>query len=102
MHADHLLRAAKPVVDRLGADLGGADTGVVLSDAEARVVALSAASAWQRRELDALGLAPGRDHLTDAPPGMAMASAPVKDPRTGQLLGAVSLVCRVASANSLL
>jgi transcriptional regulator of acetoin/glycerol metabolism/DNA-binding CsgD family transcriptional regulator len=129
MHTDDLLGAAKPVVDRLGADLGGADTGVVLSDADARVVARSAANAWQRAQLDALGLAPGHswrvadvgtnaiglvseqqspvqvtgtEHFMDALAGMTMASAPVSDPRTGQLLGAVSLVCRVASANSLL
>ncbi len=124
-----LLRAAKPVVDRLGADLVATDTSVVLSDAEVRIVARSAASAWQRTQLDALGLAPGyswrvadvgtnalgltsmhrspvqvtgSEHFMDALVGMAMAAAPVKDPRTGQLLGAVSLVCRVTSANSLL
>jgi DNA-binding CsgD family transcriptional regulator/transcriptional regulator of acetoin/glycerol metabolism len=77
--ADDLVAVAKPVIERLSGDLSGTDTRVVLSDAGARIVA-----SLQLLE------------------EVAVASAPVNDPRTGQVLGAISLVCPVESVNSLL
>jgi DNA-binding CsgD family transcriptional regulator len=74
-----LMAAAKRVIDRLSSDLSGTDTSVVLSNAGPRI----AASLQMLEEV-------------------AVASAPVNDPRTGQVLGAISLVCPVASVNSLL
>jgi DNA-binding CsgD family transcriptional regulator len=77
--ADDLVAVAKPVIERLNGDLSGTDTSVVLSDAGPRIVA----------SLQVLE-------------EVAVASAPVKNPRTGQMLGAISLVCPAASVNSLL
>jgi DNA-binding CsgD family transcriptional regulator len=124
-----LLGAGLPVADRLGADLRGTDISVLLSDADACVVARNTPSDEQRDQLDALSLSPGycwsisaagttalgiassshcpvmvdaAEHFTDAMSVMTTASAPIFDPRTGQLVGALTLVCPAASTNALL
>ena len=126
---DDLVELAGPVMDRLGADLTGTDVGALLSDDSARIVARSAADPRLCRELDALSVAPGftwrvevagtnalglatqhrlptlvdgDEHFMDLLTAWTTAAAPISDPRTGQLLGAVTLVCPARSANSLL
>ena len=126
---DDLLELAGPVIDRLGADLVGTDVSVLLSDDRAWILARHVADEDRRRELDALGMAPGSDWAVevagtnalglataDHAPALVVgdehglhpltawttAAAPIADPRTGQLLGIVGLVCPVGSASSLL
>jgi DNA-binding CsgD family transcriptional regulator len=127
--ADDLVELAGPVVERLGADLEGTDVSALLTDDCARIVARHAPDARRRAELDAMALAPGfgwgvevagtnalglatadhapalvhgDEHVMDALTGWTTAAAPISDPRTGHLLGAVGLVCPAGSANSLL
>jgi DNA-binding CsgD family transcriptional regulator len=44
----------------------------------------------------------GAEHFCDALTSMATAGAPIHDPRTGQVVGALGLVCSASVANSLL
>ena len=126
---DDLVELARPVIDRLGADLMGTGVSTVLADDRGRIVARHAADPQQGRELDdmsiavgfscrievvgnnALGLATahhapalvdGEEHFLEALKAWTSAAAPIADPRTGQLLGAVGLLCPARSANSLL
>jgi DNA-binding CsgD family transcriptional regulator len=125
---EEIMVAARPVISRLGADLDCTDISVLLSDERVRVVARRAPSLREAHELDALRLSPGfvwhvdiagmnalglasRDQApvlieagdvrNEALAGASAASAPITDPRTGQLRGAVTLVCP-STANSLL
>src|SRR5262249_54449317 len=124
-----LLVGGRPVATRLGADLRGTDISVVLSDEQVRVVWRHAAQPAVAQVLDDLMLAPGYrwhlaaagtnglglasrcqapvlvdgdEHFMDAVARVSMASAPITDPRTGQLLGALTLVCPAESVNALL
>jgi DNA-binding CsgD family transcriptional regulator len=124
-----LLELAGPVIDRLGADLAGTDVSALLSDDHARIVARQPADSCHHRELDALALSPGfswrvevmgtnalglatahhapalvdgEEHFLDVLRTWTTAAAPIADPRTGHLLGAVALVCPAHAANSLL
>jgi transcriptional regulator of acetoin/glycerol metabolism len=120
--------AGRPVLDALASDLGDTGVTVVLSDEHARVVERRDPDDVARRRLDTAMLQPGfawrvetagtnalgiatrdcRAALVDgAAHGMAalhsltMASAPICDPRTGQLLDTVTLVCRTDTTNVL-
>jgi DNA-binding CsgD family transcriptional regulator len=124
-----LQRAAVPVIDRLQIDLDGTDVAIVVSDDDARVIERRVPGAAMRSRLDAISLAPGHmwsvenvgpnaigeavarrrpvmvdgdEHFTEALASLTAAAAPIIDPRTGQLLGAVALVCVAEAANALL
>jgi sigma-54 dependent transcriptional regulator, acetoin dehydrogenase operon transcriptional activator AcoR len=128
-HDSLLMRAAKPVVDELAANLAFAQIGVVLTGAGGRVALRRVASPRQQAQLDELMLAPGYhwdiehagtngmggaivnrspllvvggEHFADALMAIATAGAPVHDPRSGRLLGTLGLVCSVEAANPLL
>jgi DNA-binding CsgD family transcriptional regulator len=125
----HLIRAAMPVVDRLGSDLTTTRMSVVLADERCRVVARRAAGPLEEAELDQLGVSPGyiwdmehagtnglstalsrgepilvqgNEHYADALIGVATAGVPVRDPHTGGVLGVLALVCSADEANQLL
>jgi|SRR5271166_58682 len=124
-----LLRAAKPLIDRLGADLALTEVSVVLSDERSRVVARRVPGRLEEGQLDDLTLSPGYhwaiehtgtnglssalatrgaflvqggEHFADILTTMATAGAPILDPRTAQVLGALTLVCKAEAANPLL
>ena len=124
-----LARAAKPVVDQLGADLAFTEISVVLSGERGRVVARRAPGPLEEAQLDQLTFSPGYfwdmayagtngvsgafanrsplmvqgdEHFADVLTTMATAGAPIRDPRTAQVLGVLALVCSVGAANSLL
>jgi DNA-binding CsgD family transcriptional regulator len=124
-----LLRAARPVIARLGADLRGTDICIVLSDASERVVCRHPSSGPRENFLNEISLAPGYswgitsvgtnaiglagaldaptlivggEHFMDALTVTSAAAAPVHDPRTERLVAVVALVCPAESANSLL
>ncbi len=125
---DPLIRAAVPAADRLAVDLAHSDVSVVLSDASGRVVTrhsppsctseldqmrLNPGYAWRldTAGTTALGLATrsrhpvvvdGPEHFMDALSGLTAASAPIQDPTTARVLGALTLVCPERSACALL
>jgi DNA-binding CsgD family transcriptional regulator len=115
-----VLRAGRAVVERLGRDLHGTGVGVVLVDERTRIIDRQPADEITRRRLDALRIAPGfawrvdtvgtnalglatshrtsatvrgREHFMDVLTSLTTVAAPVSDPRTGQLYGALALVC---------
>ena len=125
----HLIRAAMPVVDRLGSDLNTTEMSVVLADERCRVVARRAAGPLEESKLDQLGVSPGylwdmehagtnglstalsrgepilvqgNEHYADALVGVATAGVPIRDPHTGGVLGVLALVCSADEANQLL
>jgi DNA-binding CsgD family transcriptional regulator len=124
-----LLGAALFLVDRLAADLALTEISVVLSDGQGRILATRVPDPFEALRLDEVMLAPGYDwsfvsagtnglsdslftrspsvvvgaeHFCDALTSMVTAGAPIRDPRTGQVVGAVGLVCSASAANSLL
>jgi transcriptional regulator of acetoin/glycerol metabolism len=124
-----LLRAGRPALDRLDTDLDGTEISVVLGNERSRVVDRRAADRREEQRLDRLTLAPGYhwgvghagtnglavactngsptlihgdEHFVDALTPMTSAGAPVRDPRTGRMLGALALVCSREVANTLL
>jgi DNA-binding CsgD family transcriptional regulator len=92
-----VLERVVPMIDQLAADLAGTDVGVVLTDASDNLVAWRAPGSW-RREMPPSRLDP------TAPTGQRLVSAgaPVRDPRSGEHVGTVTLVCSAASANAVL
>jgi transcriptional regulator of acetoin/glycerol metabolism/DNA-binding CsgD family transcriptional regulator len=121
--------AAKPVADQLSADL--ADTGVtlLLGDADARLLSRHVTDLSQRARLDKDQVAPGfqhseeligtngigtalrrgrpiavrgEEHFADVLAPLACTAAPVKDPSTGEAIGAVCLTCTADLAHPLM
>ncbi|MGW5202104.1 SpoIIE family protein phosphatase [Streptomyces spiralis] len=115
-----LTHAADPVLDRLESQLSGIPVTVFLSDERARVAERRGDDLSLNRYLDGLRLAPGlntaeefvgtngigtalvaaeptyvigREHFADVWHSLACAGAPVHDPVSGQMAGAVSLTC---------
>lgn len=124
-----LLRAATPVVDRLGSDLASTEISVVLAGERCRVVERRAAGLLEEAQLDELMLSPGYlwglehagtnglsaalangmpslvhgdEHFVDVLTTMATAGAPIHDPYTAQGLGVLAFVCSAEAANQLL
>jgi DNA-binding CsgD family transcriptional regulator len=93
-----VLARVVPVVDQLAADLAGTDVRVVLTDAHDNVVAtpLPGSSSRARLETSCLDAVELTGH------GLVSVGAPVRDPRRGEYLGTVTLVCPSAVANVLL
>lgn len=123
-----LVRAAEPVVNRLGADLGLTEVSVVLGGQRGHIVARRVPG-WLEAQLDELRLSPGYfwgmehagtnglstaltngspllvegdEHFADVLTTMSTAGAPIRDPHTAQVLGVLALVCSVGATNPLL
>jgi len=124
-----LVRAAQPVLDQLAGDLAGAGVGVVLADARGAVVDRRVSEAWLAERLDRVLLAPGYvyaedavgtngigtslvergplsvegdEHFADALTAVADSAAPIADPGSGQMVGAVDLTCMATQASPLM
>lgn len=124
-----LVRAARPVLDRLETQLAGTRTSMILTDAHGLVLDRRADDDELRRRLDAISLAPGfsyaeehvgtngigtaieagtvsyvygPEHYTDRLQRMSCAGAPVRDPLTGRLEGIIDLTTRSDHANPLM
>jgi DNA-binding CsgD family transcriptional regulator len=121
--------AARPVADRLSDDL--ADTGVtlLLADEQARLLDRRVTDLSQRVRLDTFLVAPGfqhseehagtnaigtalrqrspvavagGEHFAETLTELACAAAPVTDPATGQVAGAIGLTCPAETASPLM
>jgi DNA-binding CsgD family transcriptional regulator len=124
-----LVRAARPVLDEVAADLSGFSVGVVLTDDRGLVLDRWVADRGLNARFDKILLAPGfhyeegsvgtnaigtalaqrapslvdgTEHFADALITMACAAVPICDPATGRLLGAVDLSCRAKDASPLM
>jgi DNA-binding CsgD family transcriptional regulator len=124
-----LADAAGPVADAVGADLAGTGVSLFVSDHEARIVDRRVPDARLRARLDRLSLAPGfrygedavgttaiavamsqqgpalvagGEHYAETLIPMVCAAAPVTDPRTGRVLGTISLACPGKDASPLM
>jgi transcriptional regulator of acetoin/glycerol metabolism/DNA-binding CsgD family transcriptional regulator len=126
---DRLERAARPVLDHLGEDLECSTMSVVLSDRHGHVVGRFVRDRSLRARLDRIMLAPGfsyhegrvgtnaigtaleqrapsmvvgSEHFADALTRVACAAAPIIDPTTGSVLGAIDLTCSVEESHLLM
>jgi transcriptional regulator of acetoin/glycerol metabolism/DNA-binding CsgD family transcriptional regulator len=121
--------AAGPILQALADDLADSSNAVVLTDARSHVLARHVRDEVLRSCLDSIQLAPGfrygeheagtnaigtaltvgrpfvvegGEHFAEVLATIACAAAPVIDPRTGDLLGAIDLCCRAEHANPLM
>jgi DNA-binding CsgD family transcriptional regulator len=126
---DLLSPAAGPVADAIAEDLDGTSVSLLLTDGEACIVDRRVPDRHLLSDLDRMSLAPGfrysedrvgtnavavalheadsavvtgGEHFADRLTAMACAATPVTDPATGQVLGAVSLACRLKDASPLM
>jgi transcriptional regulator of acetoin/glycerol metabolism len=124
-----LVRASRPVLDQLECDFDMVRMSVVLTDVQADVLDRRVTEPSLNARLDGILLAPGfvyaedsvgtnaigtaleqrapsyvegEEHFADALTRMACAAAPINDPRTGRMLGAVDLTCEARDANPLM
>jgi DNA-binding CsgD family transcriptional regulator len=124
-----LARAAGPVLEKLVDDLAPMSMAVVISDAQGHVLDRRVTERSLQHRLDRILLAPGfsyaedgvgtnalgtaleqrapsfvngDEHFADVLTEMACAAAPVHDPRSGHLLGAIDLTCRAADSSLLM
>ena len=126
---DRLVRAARPVLEQMAEDLSSVSMSVVLSDPNGRILDRSVANTELRGQLDSVMLAPGfrygeddvgtnalgiallkstpviitgDEHFLDALTAMVCAAAPIIDPATGALLGAVDLTGPTGASDELM
>jgi transcriptional regulator of acetoin/glycerol metabolism len=112
------LRAARPVLERISADLSDLDVSVILTDASANVLVRADGSRSIRARLDEVSLSPGyaysedtvgtnaigtalavgspaqvmgREHFADVLTRLSCAAAPVVDPVHGEVVGVIDL-----------
>jgi sigma-54 dependent transcriptional regulator, acetoin dehydrogenase operon transcriptional activator AcoR len=124
-----LVRAARPILDRLERQLAGTNTSVILTDARGLVLDRRVDDNGLQRRLDAIRLAPGfsyaeehvgtngigtaieqgqvscvfgAEHFTDRLQLMSCAGAPIRDPLSGRLEGVIDLTTRSDHANPLM
>jgi DNA-binding CsgD family transcriptional regulator len=124
-----LVRAARPVLDQLAQDLATTSMALVVSDAEGHVLDRRVSERPLQHRLDRILLAPGffyaedrvgtnaigtalesrrpalvdgGEHFADALTAMACAAAPVIDPRTGRIMGAIDLTCWAGDGSPLM
>ncbi|MFI1854013.1 SpoIIE family protein phosphatase [Streptomyces sp. NPDC020480] len=122
-----LADAARPVLDRLETQVSGIRVSAVLCDQEARVLERRVGEHSLNRFLDSLNLAPGfafseeltgtngmgtalaarqpafvcgREHFADIMRQFACAAAPIRDPLSGRVLGALDLTCNHRHADA--
>jgi transcriptional regulator of acetoin/glycerol metabolism len=120
---------AAPVLDDLAEELAGTEISVVLADSRGRIVARRVPDRHEAARLDHVNLIPGYDwafehvgtnglsdalreaapswssgaeHFFEALSELTTVGVPIRDPRSGQVVGVLALVCSVAAANSLL
>jgi transcriptional regulator of acetoin/glycerol metabolism/DNA-binding CsgD family transcriptional regulator len=126
---DRLLGAARPVLERMAEDLSSVSMSVVLADPSGRILERSVADAKLRGQLDSVMLAPGfryseddvgtnalglslfksepaiitgDEHFVDALTLMVCAAAPIIDPATKAVLGAVDLTGPTGASDALM
>lgn len=124
-----LVAAAGPVADAADTDLAGTGVSLVVSDDQARILDRRVPDPGLRAQLDRLCIAPGfrygedavgttaiavalsqqgpalvagGEHYADMLTAMVCAAAPVTDPRTGRVLGAIGLACPDRDASTLM
>lgn len=124
-----LLEASMPVIDGLATDLADVPIGILLADDQARILVRRVGPEGERQRLDGISMAPGFDwsriragtngigdaiattspvvivgceHSLDLLKSTVSAGVPIRDLRTGVVLGALALVCGEELANSLL
>jgi DNA-binding CsgD family transcriptional regulator len=124
-----LVRAARPVLDQLAADLAGAPVAVLLTNERGQVVDRRAGDPWLLARLDRVRLAPGyvyaedavgtnglgtalsqrspatvegEEHFADALTTVACAGAPIDDPRSGRVLGVIALTSLAGEGSALM
>jgi transcriptional regulator of acetoin/glycerol metabolism/DNA-binding CsgD family transcriptional regulator len=125
---DLLVRVAADLLAQLSDDLAGAGVAVLLTNGRGQVTYRAADEALIER-LDAVRLAPGyvygedvvgtngigvaiaqrspasvdgSEHFADALTGFSCAAAPITDPSTGRILGAIDLTCVASEASPLM
>jgi DNA-binding CsgD family transcriptional regulator len=121
--------AAGPVIQDVSEELTGTGAALVLTDAQSHILVREAPDRSLRTWLDGIQLAPGfrygeehagtnaigtalavqmpfvvegGEHFAEVLGTMTCAAVPITDPRTGDLLGAVDLSCRVEDASPLM
>jgi transcriptional regulator of acetoin/glycerol metabolism/DNA-binding CsgD family transcriptional regulator len=126
---DRLERAARPVLDRLVEDLESTSMSLLLADRDGRVLERVSRDRTLRARLDRIMAAPGfshherhvgtgavgialeerapsmvigTEHFSDAFTRMACAAAPIIDPTTSSVLGAIDLTCSVEGSHWLM
>ena len=126
---DRLRGAARPVLERMVEDLGSVSMSVVLADSNGRILDRSVGDAKLRGQLDSVMLAPGfrygeddvgtnalglslfksepavirgDEHFVDALTSMVCAAAPIIDPATETVLGAVDLTGPTGASDDLM
>jgi DNA-binding CsgD family transcriptional regulator len=124
-----LERAARPVADQLSEDLAGTGVSLVLSDEQALIIDRRVPDRDMRPVFDRIPLAPGcrfgeesigtnalgmalrqespalvagEEHFTDTLASLMCSAAPVIDPATGRMLGAVGLTTGAQADSSLM
>jgi DNA-binding CsgD family transcriptional regulator len=93
-----MLARLVPVMDQLAADLAGTDVHVVVTDAYGNVLGGPTSGSSVRHMVEA----PRLDPVELTRHGLMSAGAPVRDLRTGEHIGMVTLVCPASAANPLL
>ena len=126
---DRLVRTARPVLEQMAEDLTSVSMSVLLSDPNGRILDRSVADGKLRRQLDSVMLAPGfryseddvgtnalgiallkstpviitgEEHFVDALTAMVCAAAPIIDPATEIVLGAVDLTGPTGASDTLM
>jgi DNA-binding CsgD family transcriptional regulator len=126
---DMLTHAARPVADAIADELDGTSVSLLLTDGEACIIDRRVPDRNLLTGLDGMSLAPGfrysegsagtnavgvalyqtgsavvvgEEHFTERLTVMACAAAPVTDPATGRVLGAVSLASWLKDASPLM
>jgi transcriptional regulator of acetoin/glycerol metabolism len=126
---DRLLGAARPVLERMAEDLASVSMSVVLADPSGRILERSVADPKLRGQLDSVMLAPGfrygeddvgtnalglsllksapvvirgEEHFVAALTSMVCAAAPIIDPATETVLGAVDLTGPTGASHELM
>ncbi|MEU5850279.1 sigma-54-dependent Fis family transcriptional regulator [Saccharopolyspora shandongensis] len=124
-----LLRAARPVLDRVEKELSDSPMSVILTDAKAWVIARRAGDRVLERKLDGIQLAPGfsyaeeyvgtngigsaieagrsfhvfgGEHFSGTLRRFSCAGAPIRNPATGQLVGIIDVTCQRSDATLLM
>ena len=124
-----LVEAARPVLDQLALDLMGAHVGVVLANAQGKVVSRGVSDECLSARLDRIRLAPGfvhaedvvgtngigtalaqrraavvegDEHFADTLTSVACAAAPISDNRCGRIVGVVNLTSLAGDASALM
>ncbi len=123
------MRASRPVLGRISADLAALDVSVILTDASANVLVRADGSRSIRARLDQVSLGPGyayaedtvgtnaigtalaigspalvmgREHFADVLTRLSCAAAPIVDPVNGDVLGVLDLTSSADDSSPLM